>query len=365
MPLVIIVVAIGAVVLVAWIKPPPPTIPAVQSPPVNVEVLQVSAIEELADTFRLTAVVEPYRVVQVAAEVSGRVERWGTREQPIALAGREIPAGTTINEGEPIATGDTIVQLNDDLLQARYDREAAQLDYDQREYERIRALYERGSTASNELDNQVSQRDIARANLNEAARALERATIVAPISGILNDIMVEVGEYASPGTPVAEIVEIDRVKVVVDVPERDIYYLALGQQATINAQAADAAEQTGKITYISELADSQTRTTHVEITVDNHDRLLRSGQIVRVSLTRQMLADVIMIPLAAVIPLEEGKVVYVVNADNQAERREVELGFIKGRDVQILSGLAPGDILIIAGHRYVGPGQAVAIIEGE
>ncbi len=94
--------------------------------------------------------------------------------------------------------------------------------------------------------------------------------------------------------------------------------------------------------------------------MDNRDHALRSGQIVRVRLTRRMLQDVIMIPLAAVIPLEEGRVVYL-EREGQAERRAIELGFIKGRNVQVLSGLAAGEQLIVAGHRYVGPGQAVRV----
>ena len=69
-----------------------------------------------------------------------------------------------------------------------------------------------------------------------------------------------------------------------------------------------------------------------------------------------------MVPLLAVIPLEKGKAVYVVENDT-AQRREVSLGIIRGTRIQILSGLRPGDRLIVAGHRFVGPGQAVRIIE--
>jgi len=68
-----------------------------------------------------------------------------------------------------------------------------------------------------------------------------------------------------------------------------------------------------------------------------------------------------MVPLLAVIPMEDSKVVYVVNS-TEAERREVELGFIKVDRVQIRRGLEPGDRLIIAGHRFVAPGQKVNVV---
>jgi len=117
----------------------------------------------------------------------------------------------------------------------------------------------------------------------------------------------------------------------------------------------------GTITFISELADPRTRTTRMEITLDNKQRLLRSGQIVRASLTRRILKDAILIPLLAVIPMEDSKAVYVVNS-TQAKRREVEIDIIRGDQIQITSGLKPGDKLIIAGHRFVAPGQKVNIV---
>ena len=173
---------------------------------------------------------------------------------------------------------------------------------------------------------------------------------------------MEVGEYVSPGDPVAEIVNIDEVKVVVDVPERDVQYLEVGQTVDVLLRNPVETTTAGKITYISELADAGTRTTRLEIMVDNRDHALRSGQIVRARLTRRVLEDVIMIPLGAVIPLENGKVVYLVR-DGCAERREIELGFIKGRSVRVLRGLEDGEQLIIVGQRYVGPGHPVAVVE--
>jgi len=90
--------------------------------------------------------------------------------------------------------------------------------------------------------------------------------------------------------------------------------------------------------------------------------LLHGGQIVEVVLTRRVVKDAIMAPLLAVIPLEDGAAVYVVN-DGKAKRHDVTLGLIRGREVQIVSGLAVGERLIVAGHRFVGPGQDVRIVK--
>jgi len=358
----LIAAAALAVVLVALMPAADGPTPPTTVPPVNVVTRRLLPVPELPDTLELTAVVEPELVVRVAAEVPGRISRRAERVGALTWHGREYPAGAPLEEGEPVSAGEPIVYLNRDLLQARYDRALAQFEYDEREFRRIQELFERGSTSKKELDDARTRRDVSKAALDEVARELERTTVQAPISGILNRYPMQVGEYAGPGDVVAEIVVLDRVKVVIDVPERDVHCLHLGDEVTIVAAAPQEHQLVGRITYISALADPGTRTTRIEVLVDNHDHRLRSGQIVRARLTRRVLRDALMIPLAAVIPLENGYSVYVVR-DGQAEMRQVELGVLKGRDVQVLSGLAPGDELIVAGHRYVGPGQTVNIVE--
>jgi len=181
------------------------------------------------------------------------------------------------------------------------------------------------------------------------ARELDRAVITAPQRGTLNRWLMEVGEFANPGDPVAELVDTYTVKVVVEVPERDVGVLRVGDEAVVVADPGAPRPLTAPITYISAVADAGTRTTRVEISVDNRAAELRSGQIVQVQLTRRVLRDVIMIPLDSVIPLEHGRMVYVAE-DGVAAPREVELGLIRGRNVQVLAGLRPGERLIVDGQ---------------
>ena len=136
----------------------------------------------------------------------------------------------------------------------------------------------------------------------------------------------------------------------------------MGQTAEIVVSLRGAEETfSGSVTFISEIADIQTRSTRMEITLPNPERLLHSGQIVLVRLTRQTFRKAIFIPLLAVIPMEAGKAVYIVQ-ENQAVRRDVELGVIQGDRIQILKGLEAGDQLIVQGHRFVAPGLKVALI---
>jgi membrane fusion protein (multidrug efflux system) len=306
--------------------------------------MNIVAEPQLADTFDLPAVVEPNQVVKVAAEVAGRVER--------------VP----VNEGSIVHAGDLLIQLNADLVRPQFEIAKAQVDRDQIEFDRMTGLFKQNAAPRRDLDNATTQLAISKAQLEEVRARLDRTRILAPIRAVLNNVLVEEGEYVQAGTTVAELVDTDIAKVVVQVPERDIAFFAAGQKAEIFADVKGQEKSlVGTLTFISELGDQQTHSTRMEITVENKQRLLRSGQIVRARLTRQILQDAILIPLLAVIPMEDSKAVYVANS-SEAQRREVELGIIKGDRIQVTRGLTPGDRLIIAGHRFVAPGQKVNVV---
>jgi len=334
----LVLLAASFVVVVAVLPKPEEVEPPQQVPAVNVTVLPIVPIKDFKDTFTIPGSVEPNSVVRVAAEVPGRIEN-------IAVV-----------EGQAVKAGDKLAELNTDLLQASFDQAKATMDFDARELLRVKGLLDRGVATHTEHDQARAKAEASKAMFDAAKAQLDRAVIYSPTSGTLNKVPVESGEYASPGTIVAEIVETDPVLVVVDVPERDMRYLRVGKTETIFADALDSKEFTGRIQYISAVADVASRTTRVEIVLPNPDGLLRSGQIVTVHMERRTIPEAIMIPLEAAISLEIGYRVYVV-AGGLAEPRQVKLGLLKGRDVRVLSGLAAGDKLIVRGQYYVGAGQ--------
>jgi membrane fusion protein (multidrug efflux system) len=345
--LVIILAALGALVGVGLgVSSNKNDIPPAEVAPVKVAVIPVVAEPTFEDTFELPGVVEPNKVVEVSAEADGKVEWIGPKK------------------GSIVRTGDPLVRLNTDLLEAQLQVAQAQAGNNQTEFDRIKGLVEKGAAPSRDLDRAATQLAISKAQLEEARVRLARARIVAPMTGVLNNVLVEEGEYvtAVPATTVAEIVDTSAVKVSAEIPERDIAFLSVGDKADVLVDIKGCPTTlTGSTTFISQLANPRTRSTRLEITLGNQEGRLRSGQIVHVRLTRQVLKNTILIPLLAVIPMEDGKAVYVVES-SKAVRRMVQLGAIKGDRVQILSGLQPGDRLIVAGHRFVAPGQNVDIV---
>lgn len=311
---------------------------------INVEVQEIIPEKTVADYLDLPGSVVPGKIVQVPVEMGGKI---------VSLPARE---------GEMINEGDIVLKIDDAILKAEVARARAQAVFDKKSLERTAMLLEKGVTNPNSLDEIKSRYAVSSAALEMAETNLAKTVVYAPYTGIINDLPVENGEYVQEGATVAEIVEVDSVKVEIQVPEKEVEFLRKGSSMSIISGYTDDVICSGELTYISEVADAGTRTVNAEITVDNRKRILRSGQIVRARLNRRSLSNAVMVPLAAVIPLENGKVVYVADDEGNAERREVELGLIKGTRVHITRGLAEGDRLIVKGHRRVGPGQKINIV---
>lgn len=352
--MLILVIAFGGVYAVSQIPKKSDDLKVLPIPAVTVTLQRIDPItsastpelaQQLRDTFDVPAVVAPNRIVPVSAEVAARVE--------------QLPR----EKGQSVKAGELLVELNTDLLKADVDRVTAQSQFAGNELKRVRELKDKGAATQNEVDNLKTVQDVSLAELKSAQAKLDRAKIFAPVDGLLDDRPVEKGQYVSPGNLVARIVDTSIVKVMVDVPERDIAYFRIGQEQEILFSKGDISSglqdrKVGKITYVGALANEQTHTTRIEVSIPNPDGQLRSGQMVTARLTRQILDQLIVIPLEAVIPLEEGKVVYVAQND-VAQQRTIQLGTIKGSGVQVLSGLNKGDRLIVSGQRYVTTGQKI------
>ncbi len=370
------------------------------SQPVRVVLEEVRPIL-LRDTIDLDADVEPNEVVHVPAEVPGRVVRYARRR----TAGGRPVEGSSLDEGDRVRKGDPILYIDPRDYESALAQAQASYDYNVAEMKRVRERFDEGLAAQAELDATRSALQNTRAALDKARHDLERTIIRSPIDGVIERMLVEVGEYASPGAPVAQIVEDRTVKVVVEVPEKLVHYLRVdGREHEVVASAAGPIGRRARISRIAALANPQTRATPVELTLDNADGVFRAGQIVTVRLTLREMPDEIMVPLGAIVPRESGYSAYVARpapvdanemphaspeapdadpasstggkADAEApgdpnaapahrvwvaERRDVTLDadVLRGRRVRVLSGLLPGDRLIVEGWNRVGPGDRV------
>ncbi len=372
-PMLIAIGSIAAVLIIMKATPQREhvTVPTI-APLVNVTVIEIEPIAEFKDSFKVGGVVEANLVIEVAAEVDGLVEAYAGRKDPTSRPGQphitaKSRVGRTLDKGDVIEAGKPLVYLNDDMIRTEHEGAVAQFNYETKVFQRLQDAHKSGVATSLELEAAATKLAVSEATLQGLTEKLERTTVFAPITGIINKLPVDVGEYVKSGTCVAQIVDIETVNVITNISERDVHYINIGDEATVSIDSLGGMIVTGEITYISEVADEATRTTRVEITIENpsqeHNgrRKLRPGHIVTATLKRGEMKDVIMVPLMAVIPLEQGHTVYIA-LDDKAQARKVELGMLKGSQIQIISGLKAGDQLIVAGLGQLGPGQQIKVI---
>ncbi len=305
--------------------------------------------ETIEETFVLPGTLEAWENLTLSLEQSGPIEWVGPRE------------GDRVKAGQPILT------IDKSLLEIRHARNQTEFDLARKQLERVMKLYEKQLVSQRELDEAQQAFDNASTDLEQSSISIEKSTLVSPINGILEEILVERGEYGNVGMPAAIVVQVDRLKVAVDVPEKDVSFVHAGQDVevlTADLEGQPGTVRGGEVFHVSYLADQSTRTYQAKIEIDNSEGLLRPGKIVRVRFVRRTLRDVLVVPLYAVLDRGGNRSVYV-EAGGQAFLREVELGPVIGDRVVVLGGLEEGGRLIIRGQQLVGDGDPVNVREDQ
>ncbi|HUJ51646.1 MAG TPA: efflux RND transporter periplasmic adaptor subunit [Bryobacteraceae bacterium] len=200
-----------------------------------------------------------------------------------------------------------------------------------------------------QIKSAAAQVESAKAHLESQQTQVAYSRISSPIAGIVADRPLNVGEVANPGTPLLTIVDISRVVARVDVPQAEASAVKIGQTATLTRPDSKEDIQ-GKVTMVSPAADPNSTTVQVWITIDNPGERLKPGTAVHAAIATEVYKAASVVPVAAILPGEEGgTAVLTVSADNIAHKRTVALGVRQGGQVQILSGVNPGEEVVVVG----------------
>jgi len=309
----------------------------------NVMVRTVQA-GDMRETFTLPGTLEAWEDLILAAELAGAVRGIGPRE------------------GARVRKGEAILRIDPETMEAGLARDQADYELQKRQLERMEQLAGQKFVSQQEYDQARRAFEVAEAELRRSRVALEKSTLRTPVDGIVDCWHIDCGEYVTEGTPVASVVQVDRLKVLVEVPEKDIPFLRTGDRVQVIPAAitgAPLAGRSGEIIHLAFKADPLTRTYLAKVAVDNQGGDLRPGMIVRVGLTRLQLPGVIAVPLFSVVDRDGEKVVYV-EANGVARMRPVTLGPVIGERVVIADGLSEGDHLIVQGQQLLNDGAPVA-----
>jgi membrane fusion protein (multidrug efflux system) len=312
----------------------------------QVKAIKVSVITikptSVRDVLILPGETEAWQDVRLASETDGIVERIDPKE------------GQTVREGQLIATIDV------STLKAALDQAEASFDLADKLYQRRKLLFERKVIAKEELDRSLNERTLALTNLRRAKVQYERGFLHSPINGLVNYLYVDVGEFVDRGNPVADLVNVDKIKINVNVPELDVRYLRVGQKAMVTVDAFPGRRLTGTIDFVAYKADPATKTFQVRVLIDNPDREIRPGMISRVAFLRRIVPDALVVPLFALVD-KGGERIIFVEKDGIAYARTVSIGLIEGDRVQITEGLDAGDHVIVNGQTEVEEGMQVQV----
>ncbi len=202
---------------------------------------------------------------------------------------------------------------------------------------------------------------IALIDRDEPGFKFEPAPIDSLLAGIVGRVYVDLGTKVTPQTPVALIVDMDRVKVKVDVIERELPKIKIGQEAQVRVDAYPEKVFTGKVWKISPVVDLESRTAPLEILISNPNHLLKPGMFVRVEIITKESKNTFVIPRDALIKEGDSTFVFVVK-DNQALKKEVTTGMGQENLVEIKDELVPGEEVIVMGKTRVKDGIKVRVI---
>ncbi len=299
---------------------------------------------DLTETFTLPAGLEAWEDLVIAAEIAGPVRK------------------IYFEEGQAVKKGQQLLEIDPDTLERSLARDEKNFAVNQRKLERYRQLEAEGLVSQQELDELVNSVTAAEMALKTTRLHLAKCYPTAPISGIVDFHYINRGEFIDQGKPLIRLVQVDKLKAIADLPEKDVPFLRVGQQveitpAVINRQMAETV--TGTIEHIAFSADERTRTYRTKISVDNSAGLLRSGMIVRARFVRQELQQVIAVPLYAVLDRDGEKLVFVAEG-NLAKQLKVETGSSVGSRIVIRSGLEEGQQLIVKGQQLLIDGAKIA-----
>ncbi len=305
----------------------------------------VTASREVVERISLPADLLPHRRAVLAAEVAGRVEA------VLAHMGDRVPAGKVL------------VEIDTRTLRQRLVEAEAVHRHREELFRRAEKLLARRSITEQQYLDAVTERDVAAAQLETARLTLEESRLRAPWPGTVAGRRVEVGDYAVPGQPLVELVDVARLKVRAPAPAADVPYLRRGLDAEVRLDVFPGEVFRGRVTCLAAELDPSARTLDVEVEIANPDGRLRPGMYARLEIPRRTLSEAVLVPLSAVVELETSRAVYVVE-EGRAVRRAVELGTVLGDEVVVTAGLAAGERLIVEGQRQVSPGQRVSLAGG-
>jgi len=316
-------------------KPFPPT-------PVRAERAKIAPAVDVA---RAVGSLRADESVMIRPEIAGRVAK-------IAFA-----------EGQRVERGALLMALDDAEYRALVASSESQAKLDAQRLARAEDLFKKKFISRQALDEARSNWARSLAKQREDEAKLAKTLVTAPFPGVAGLRQVSEGAFVAAGTDIARLDKIDVIKLDFRVPEIYLPRLAGGQPLRVAVDAYPDVQFSGQIYAIEPAIDEQTRTVLVRARVGNPELKLRPGMFARVSLQLGVREQAVWIPEEAIVPRGRDSFVFRI-VDGEAEQVRVRTGARKVGVVEIVDGIAAGDLVVTEGNHRLRPGAAVAVTGG-
>jgi RND family efflux transporter MFP subunit len=294
------------------------------------------------------------------------------RDQPVGIAGSGgrvvrvlADAGTWVHAGQVLAIVDRSVQAQQAAqLAAQIDAARANAALAQSNYERALALQGRGFVSKAEIDSKKATRDaayaqvrVAQAQLAATRAEIGRLNVTAPAAGLVLERNVEVGQIVGAGSPALfRIAEGGQMEMRAQLSQQDLAQVHVGMPASVTPVGSQRSVS-GTVWQVAPVIDPQSRLGDVRIAVP-YDPTMRPGGYAEARITAGT-ASAPLLPQSAVLSDDEGNYVYIINARNQVERRNIKIGAINDNGVAIAAGLSGNEAVVLSAGPFLNPGQKV------
>lgn len=314
-----------------------------ERPPINTVVMEVEPAT-ISDRINLPGSIEPWTRLELIAKIAGSIEE------------------VMVKEGDTIKEGDILARIEADDYRIALERAQAAYKLARADYERDKTVYAQGVIPTAELDARETGMQTAKADLDNAKLLFERCAIKAPMDGVVRRLNAKVGLFLGIGDPIGTILQIDKVKAVIGIPESDITAVRRLDNVEITIQALDDRTVTGRRFFVSSSPETAARLYRLELEIDNPEHAILPGMFVRANIVKQTINDAITIPFYSVISRNDEQFVFV-EKNGIAQKRLVQIGIMEQWMVEVTEGLEPGERIVIEGHRDVENDQKVKVVK--
>jgi len=309
---------------------------------------------------------------QVARTITASGPLGAKRDQPIGVAGSGgrvvsvlVDAGSWVRAGQTLAVIDRSVQAQQAAqMAAQVDSARANAALAQSNYERAVALQGRGFVSKAEIDSKKATRDaayaqvrVAQAQLNSMRAEIGRLSVVAPVSGLVLARNVEIGQVVGPGSPALfRLAEGGQMEMRAQLAQQDLALVHVGIPATVTPVGSNRGFS-GQVWQVAPVIDPVSRLGDVRISVP-YDPSMRPGGFAEAKITAGT-TTAPMLPQSAVLSDDKGNYVYIINAKNEVERRDIQIGNVSDNGVSIASGISGTEAVVLSAGPFLSPGQKV------